>query len=396
MHIPFESSPRSSLGIEWELQLVDRETRQLRSGANEILAAMAPGGEDHPKAKHELLQSTIEVITGVSTTVEEAMADLAGTIDDVRTEADKLGLGLMCAGTHPMTDWATQEFSPNPRYQALLDKTQWLARQLQIFGVHVHVGVRSPEKSIPILNALTVYLPHFLALSASSPYWIGHDTGLASSRSKVFEGLPTAGLPFQLSGWPQFEEYMDTLIKTGTIDSIKEVWWDIRPHPTYGTVELRICDGLTTLEEVGMVAALAHCLVDTFDRELDKGYTLPMPKGWVMRENKWRAARYGLDADIIFGENNEVRPLREALTELVSELAPAAERLGCSEQLALVQDVVDHGASYQRQRAVAAASGGDLTAVVDSLLTEFETNERSCLPVLHVPQTPGAPGAAAS
>ncbi len=395
MHIPFESSSRSSLGIEWELQLVDRETRQLRSGAIEILEAMAPEGDEHPKAKQELLQSTIEVITGVCTTVEEAMADLAGTIEDVRTEADKLGLGLMCAGTHPTTDWATQEFSPNPRYQALLEKTQWLARQLQIFGVHVHVGVRSPDKSIPILNALTGYIPHFLALSASSPYWIGHDTGLASSRSKVFEGLPTAGLPFQLSGWPQFEEYMDTLIKTGTIDSIKEVWWDIRPHPTYGTVELRICDGLPTLAEVGMVAALSHCLVDTFDRELDKGYTLPMPKGWVMRENKWRAARYGLDADIIHGENNEVRPLREALAELVRELQPAAERLGCSEQLALVHDLVEQGASYQRQRAVAAASGGDLTVVVDSLLTEFETGERSCLPALDAPQGPGVPGAVA-
>ncbi len=124
---------------------------------------------------------------------------------------------MLCAGTHPMTDWATQEFSPGERYQALLDKTQWLARQLQIFGVHVHVGVRSPEKSIPIVNALTTYIPHFLALSASSPYWIGHDTGLASSRSKVFEGLPTAGLPFQLADWAEFEQYMETLIKTGTI-----------------------------------------------------------------------------------------------------------------------------------------------------------------------------------
>jgi len=394
VHIPFESSPRSSLGIEWELQLVDRETRQLRSGANEILAAMSPGGGEHPKAKHELLQSTIEVITGVCSTVEEAMADLAGTIVDVRSEADALGLGVMCAGTHPTTDWATQEISPNPRYHAMLDKMQWLARQLQIFGVHVHVGVRSPDKVIPILNALTDYIPHFLALSASSPYWIGHDTGLASSRSKVFEGLPTAGLPFQLSGWPQFEEYMDTLIKTGTIDSIKEVWWDIRPHPTFGTVELRICDGLPTLGEGGMVAALAHCLVDTFDRELDKGYTLPMPKGWVMRENKWRAARYGLDAEVIHGDSNEVRPLREALAELVGDLQPAAERLGCTDQLALVQDVVEQGASYQRQRAVAAASGGDLTAVVDSLVSEFETGERSCLSATG-PQGPGAPGAVA-
>ena len=395
MHIPFESSARSSLGVEWELQLIDRETRQLRSGSLEILMALSPDGGEHPKAKHELLQSTIEVITGICGTVDEAMGDLAATIDDVRTEADKLGLGLMCAGTHPLTEWSSQELSPNPRYFALLDKMQWLARQLQIFGVHVHVGIRSPEKVIPILNALTTYIPHFLALSASSPYWIGHDTGLASARSKVFEQLPTAGLPFQLSGWGQFEEYMETLIKTKTIDSIKEVWWDIRPHPTFGTVELRICDGLSTLGEIGMVAALSQCLVEIFDRELDKGYTLPMPKGWVMRENKWRAARHGLDAEIIYGENNDTRPLRVELDELVPELQPTAERLGCFEQLSMVNDILVEGASYQRQRAVAAASGGDLTAVVDSLLLEFETGERSCLPRLEpVTGESGAPGAA--
>ena len=393
MHIPFESSPRSSLGVEWELQLVDRETRQLRSGAAPILRAMSPDGHEHPKAKFELLQSTIEVITGICGTVDEAMADLAGTIDEVRAEADKHGLGLMCSGTHPITEWSTQELSPNQRYYDLLDKMQWLARQLQIFGVHVHVGIRSPQKVIPILNALTTYIPHFLALSASSPYWIGHDTGLASARSKVFEQLPTAGLPFQLTGWGQFEEYMETLIKTRTIASIKEVWWDIRPHPTFGTVELRICDGVSTLGEIGMIAALSQCLVDMFDRELDRGYTLPMPKGWVMRENKWRAARHGLDADIIFGENNDVRPLREALAELVDELRPAADRLGCTEQIMLVHDILEGGASYQRQRAVAAASGGDLTAVVDSLLAEFETGERNCLPKLEPSSAVGKPGA---
>ncbi len=144
-----------------------------------------------------------------------------------------------------------------------------------------------------------------------------------------------------------------------------------------------------------MVAAMTQCLVDTFDRELDKGYTLPMPKGWVMRENKWRAARYGLDAEIIYGDTHKVRPLREALAELVQELAPAADRLGCTEQLALVNDVLTNGASYQRQRAVAAASGGDLTAVVDSLIEEFETGERSCLPALDQPVGQGAPGALA-
>ncbi|MCW2616679.1 MAG: glutamate--cysteine ligase [Frankiales bacterium] len=369
MQIPFHSSPTSSLGVEWELQLVDRETRQLTSGANEILERLSPDGE-HATAKHELLQSTIEVITGVCTTVPEAMADLSSTISQLVPLAHERGLGLMCAGTHPVTDWQTQQISGDPRYSKLVEDMQWLARRMQIFGVHVHVGVRSPDKAIAIVNALSAYMPHFLALSASSPYWVGGDTGLASARSKVFEGLPTAGLPHQLADWAQFETYMETLIKTGTIASIKEVWWDIRPHPTYGTVELRICDGLPTIAEVGMVAALSQCLVDLLDRELDKGYTLPTPRRWVVQENKWRAARYGLDAEIIVGQDG-VQPVRDALRELVSDLRSTADRLGCSAEIDHVEQVLESGASYQRQRAVAAASGGDLTAVVDSLLAEF-------------------------
>lgn len=371
MRIPFESSATSTLGVEWELQLVSSATRQLTSGASEILAELSPGGE-HPTAKHELLESTIEVITGICSTVAEATADLAGTIAQLRPLAEARDLKLMCAGTHPLTDWATQTISPSPRYAKLVEDMQWLARQLQIFGVHVHVGVRSPEKVIPIVNALTAYVPHLLALSASSPYWIGHDTGLASARSKVFEGLPTAGLPYQLGGWDEFERYMETLLSTGTIGSIKEVWWDIRPHPTFGTVELRICDGLPTMQEIGMVAALSQCLVDQLDRELDKGYTLPTPKGWVVRENKWRAARYGLDATIIRGEDEQTVPVRDALRELVHDLGPTSQRLGCVEELAAVEAQLKTGASYQRQRAVAAAHDGELTAVVDSLIAEFD------------------------
>ncbi|MCW2534620.1 MAG: glutamate--cysteine ligase [Modestobacter sp.] len=372
MQIPFHSSERASLGVEWELQLVDPGTRELTAGANEILAEITPDGlDEHPKAKHELLQSTIEIITGICTTVAEAKADLAGTLAEVVAAADRHGLALMCAGTHPITDWQTQQISPKERYLQLVEKMQWLARRLQIFGVHVHVGVRSPDKVIPIVNALSQYVPHFLALSASSPYWIGADTGLASARSKVFEGMPTAGLPYQLSGWDRFEEYMETLISTHAIDSVREVWWDIRPHPDFGTVELRICDGLPTLTEVGAVAALSQCLVEQFDRELDRGYTLPVPASWVLRENKWRAARYGLDADIVVDEKGTVRPVRQAIAELVEELAPTAKRLGCAEELADVLRILDLGASYQRQRAVAAAHDGDLRPVVDSLLAEM-------------------------
>lgn len=372
MQIRFTSSERASLGVEWELQLVDRETRQLTSGANEILAELTPeGAEEHPKAKHELLQSTIEIITGICGTVAEAKADLAGTLAEVVEAADRRGLGVLCAGTHPITDWQTQDISPKERYAQLVEKMQWLARRLQIFGVHVHVGVRSPDKIIPIVNALTQYVPHFLALSASSPYWVGADTGLASARSKVFEGMPTAGLPYQLSGWDGFEDYMETLISTHAIESVREVWWDIRPHPDFGTVELRICDGLPTLDEIGAVAAMSQCLVERFDREIDRGYTLPVPPSWVLRENKWRAARYGLEAEIIVDERGTVRPVREALTDLVDDLMPTAKRLDCATELGDVLRILEVGGSYQRQRAVAAAHDGRLEPVVDSLLAEL-------------------------
>lgn len=374
VHIPFQPSERSSLGIEWELELVDRDTRQLTSGASEILAEITPvPGEEHPKAKHELLESTIEIITGICSTVAEAREDLAGTLKEVQVAAAKRNLGVMCSGTHPITDWTTQEISPNPRYEQLVEQMQWLARRLQIFGVHVHVGIRAPEKSIPINNALMMYIPHFLALSASSPYWVGSDTGLASARSKVFEGLPTAGLPYALSGWDAFEDYMETLISSNTIESIREVWWDIRPHPNFGTVELRICDGIPTLDEIGVVAAMAQSLVEALDRQLDQGYTLPQPRMWLVRENKWRAARYGLDAEIVVDDRGQsVKPIKEAILDLAEDLEPIARKLGCAEELMQVERLLERGASYQRQRAVAAAHDGDLTAVVDSLLDEME------------------------
>lgn len=374
MHIPFQPSERSSLGIEWELELIDLDTRELTSGATEILDEIAPvPGEEHPKAKHELLESTVEVITGVCSTVAEAREDLAGTVKDVQAAAQRRNLGVMCSGTHPFTDWTTQQISPNERYEQLVEQMQWLARRLQIFGVHVHVGVRAPEKSIPINNALMMYIPHFLALSASSPYWMGSDTGLASARSKVFEGLPTAGLPYALSGWDAFEEYMETLISSNTIESIREVWWDIRPHPNFGTVELRICDGIPTLDEISVVAALAQSLVESLDRQLDKGYTLPQPRMWLVRENKWRAARYGMDAEIVVDDRGQsVRPVKEAILDLAEDLEPIARKLGCAEELMQVESIIDKGASYERQRRVADDNDGDLKAVVDSLLREMD------------------------
>jgi len=373
VQIDFNASAGSSLGIEWELELVDRTSGELVSAASDILTELsAPyGGGEHPKAKHELFESCIEVITGICTRVDEALDDLQRTVDEVAAAADRRSIDLMCSGTHPTSDWGDQIVSPKERYGRLVDSMQWLVRRLQIFGVHVHVGVRSSDKVMPIVNALSMYVPHFLALSASSPYWVGVDTGLASVRSKVFEGLPTAGLPYQLRGWQDFERFMGTLVESRTIASVKEVWWDIRPHPEFGTVELRICDGIPTLAEVGMVASLAQCLVERFDGQLDRGYTLPMPHEWIVRENKWRAARYGLDAEIITDDSGATASLRREIEDLCADLGPTAARLGCTEQLSTVDLVLAKGGSCQRQRAVASASDGSLRAVVASLVEEF-------------------------
>ncbi|HEV7888407.1 MAG TPA: glutamate--cysteine ligase [Acidimicrobiales bacterium] len=366
MRIDFNSSDRSSLGVEMELAMVDRAGGQLVSVATDLLGEL-----QHPWAKHELLECCVEIVTDVCTTVGEARADLEGTLAEVRAAADRRDAEVMCAGTHPFSDWADQQISPDPRYHALVEEMQWMARQLQIFGIHVHVGIRSPDKAIAIANALAGYIPHFLALSASSPYWMGTDTGLASARSKVFEGLPTAGLPYQLDGWPEFEQFMTTLVCANAIRTIREVWWDIRPHPNFGTVELRICDGAPTMAEVAAVAALGQCLVDWMDSLLDRGYTLPLHRAWIVKENKWRSARHGMAAEIVVGEDGSLRPLREAVAELVEELRPVARRLGCEDELAAVMAMAARP-SYQRQREVV-ADGGTVQDVVQSLVAELKS-----------------------
>jgi glutamate---cysteine ligase / carboxylate-amine ligase len=370
--IRWNPSRGPTLGIEWELQLIDRRTKLLRQDAREVLAAL-PGRDEsgeHPKARHELMQSTVEVVTGVCSTVSEAKRDLSATISQLQRITAARGTMLACAGTHPVSDWRDAEMAPIQRYAELVEQLQWLARRIQTFGVHVHVGIRDGSKAIPIVNALAAYLPHFLALTASSPYWSGQDTGLASSRAVVFGGLPNSGPPHLLADWSEFEYYMDTLLRAGTIRSIKEVWWDIRPHPDFGTLEIRMFDGVPTLREVGMAAALSQSLVQLFDAQLDRGYRLPCPAVWVMHDNKWRATRYGLDADVITDDSGSTAPLRDELYELAHELEPVAARLGCAAELGVVWDVLDRGASYERQRAIV-EKGGDLDSVVDALATEF-------------------------
>ncbi|MFI0353785.1 glutamate--cysteine ligase [Actinomadura sp. 9N407] len=372
MAIDFNPSSGATLGVEWELQLVDAETRFLRQDAREVLAALPSlsQGGDIPKIRHELMESTVEIVTGICNTVGEAKQDLAATVAELRAAAAVRGITLACTGTHPISDWRDAVMAPMKRYAELIEQMQWLARRIQTFGVHVHVGVSHVDRAIPIVNALSAYLPHFLALTASSPYWSGSDTGLASSRAVVFGQLPTAGPPHLLDDWAAFEDYMDTLLRAGTIRSIKEVWWDIRPHPDFGTVEIRMFDGIPTLREVGMAAALCQSLVTLFEQQLDRGYTLPRPAAWVVRDNKWRATRYGLDAIVITDDTGSTAPLRDDLYELIRELEPVADRLGCAEELKVAGEVLEHGAPYERQRAIR-AEGGSVPDLVDAAIMEL-------------------------
>lgn len=371
MAIQFNPSRGATLGVEWELQLVDRQTRHLRQDAKEVLAAVPDLSDgQRPKAMHELMQSQIEIVTDVCHTVAEAVQDLKKSIARLSEVVEPMGIALACTGTHAISDWRDAVYAPSQRYAELVEDLQWLAWRIQTFGVHVHVGVQDRDKVIPIVNALAAHLPHFLALTSSSPFWGGQDTGLASSRAIVFGSLPTAGPPHLLANWAEFEDYMDTLLHAGTIRSIKEVWWDIRPHPDFGTIEIRMFDGIPTPREVGMVAALCQCLVTRFDQQLDRGYTLPHPMAWVVRDNKWRATRYGLDADVITDDRGSTAPMRDMLYELQRELEPVAERLGCIEELGVMSEVLEHGNSSERQRAIM-SGGGTLEEVVDATIIEF-------------------------
>lgn len=372
MHIPFAQSERSTVGIEWELALVDADSGDLRQVAETVLAAVRPaGGGEHPHIRQELLLNTVEVVSGVCHSVGQAGADLNRSIAEIRTITDPLRVELMCAGTHPFARWTHQKVTDKERYATLIDRTQWWGRQMLIYGVHVHVGIEDRDKVLPISRAMLTYFGHFQSLSASSPFWGGKDTGYASNRALMFQQLPTAGLPFQFETWDQLESYTDDMMRTGVIDAFDEIRWDLRPSPKFGTLEVRICDGSPTLSEVLSLAALTHCLVEYFSTELDAGRELPTIPAWFAQENKWRAARYGMEAILILNKAGDEDLIAHEVPRLLTMLEPVAERLDCRAELAGLQDIVDVGASYQRQREIAANTDGGLDTVVQSLVKEM-------------------------
>lgn len=372
MRLPFAPSARSSVGLEWELMLADRETGDLAPRAPEILELVEEAtAHERFTVTGELLTNTVEVTSGVGHTVAEAVDDIADAIGALREQTEPRGLEMLCAGSHPFAQWYDQEVTDKTRYHKLIERTQWWGRNMMIWGIHVHVGVDDADKVIPIVNALTVFLPHLQALSASSPFWAGERTGYASNRALVFQQLPTAGLPWQLDRWEDFEEYLNDMVRTGVMADASEVRWDIRPAPRWGTVEIRACDGMSTLPELAAVAALAQTLVERFSRILDAGGELPGIPPWYARENKWRAARYGLDARVIVDRQGTQLPVRDHLRATMEELADIAVELKCAREFAGLETILATGGSSARQLAVAEAADGDLRAVVQHLIREF-------------------------
>jgi len=354
--------------------LADQATGDLVPEGPALLAALE---EDSSLERYtvtgELLTNTVEVTSGIGDTVAAAVDDIADAIAAVRTYTDPHGVDLLCAGSHPFAQWYDQSVTDKTRYHKLIERTQWWGRNMMIWGIHVHVGVEDVNKVFPIINALAVYLPHLQALSASSPFWAGERTGYASNRALVFQQLPTAGLPWPLQDWSEFEGYLDDMVGTGVMRDATEVRWDIRPAPRWGTIEVRACDGMSTLPELAAVAALVQVLVERFSRRLDEGLPLDTIQPWFIRENKWRAARYGLDARVIVDHEGTQRPVAEHLRETLSEVADIAVELKCARELAGIQAILTEGASYARQLAIADAADGDLREVVRHLVGEFRS-----------------------
>lgn len=378
MPITFGKSDQGTIGIEWELALLDAQNLDLAPRAPEILAALGDSETGHYRA--EFMDHIIEIVTGVHASVPEAVDELRTLMTALQAEAAKRGLEVLSTGTHPFAKVADAQIGDNPRYQEIRRRVAYWADRLVICGTHVHVGLDSVQKALPIVQGLTVYMPHMLTLSASSPFWQGTHTGYASHRTMLFQQLPSAGLPPGIDDWDRFERYFDDLVSAGMVKETNEIRWDIRPSPRFGTVENRVLDGAPTLREIGTLAAFTQCTVEWLSRRLEAGARMPRLDPWLVRENKWRAARYGLDADVIVpGARPTERPMRESLHIGLEVLTPVAADLGCAAELEFAADLIEHGPSYVRQQEVYDRTG-DLKDVVAALVAEAWRGEPSFAP----------------
>ena len=352
MNIPeenFARSPEPTLGVEWEVALVDPVTWDLVPRGAELIDVVRAS---HPSVhlEKEFLQNTVELVTGVCRTVPEAMGDLRASLSAVREAADSMDVRLWASGGHPFTDFRKNPVSAKESYSEIINRTQYWGQQMLLWGTHVHVGISHEERVWPIINALMTKYPHLLAISACSPGWEGLDTGYASNRTMLYQQLPTAGMPYQFENWEQWKSYMRDQAISGVINHTGSMHFDVRPASKWGTVEVRISDAASNLRELSAIVALTHCLVVHYDRMIDAGEQLPTLQPWHVAENKWRGARYGMDALVITSRETDERWIKDELADLLVELAPLSEELGCARELQLVQEIIDSGAGYERQR----------------------------------------------
>jgi glutamate---cysteine ligase / carboxylate-amine ligase len=359
-----------NIGIEEEYQTIDPETRDLRS---HIGTELLPEGMRvlRESVKAEMHQSVVEVGTGICANVKEAKEELYGLRKTIIELARVNGLNVAASGTHPFADWSKQDIFPDARYDTIVQDLQQVARENLIFGLHVHIGMRDREAGVHIMNTVRYFLPHILALSTNSPFWVGMNTGLKSYRSKIFDKFPRTNLPDTFTSWAEFENYVNLLIKTNCIDNAKKIWWDIRPHPFYPTLEFRVCDVPMRIDETIALVALMQATVAKIHKLHTMNQDFRLYSRALLMENKWRAVRYGIEGKLIdFGKQVEV-PLRDLIMEYLDFIDDVVDELGSRDEINYIHTILKNGTGADRQLKVYHKTGS-LPAVVDYIIAETQ------------------------
>ncbi len=358
--ITFRHNDRPTVGIELELGLIDGQTMALSSAYGLINARLTADGHqdaDQTQYKPELMQCVLEINTKVCETIGDAERDLSQKLQIVQAATDSLGLRLWWGATHPFSQWGDQRITPDERYLQLVSLLQDMARRLVTFGLHVHVGVDSGDKAVMICDRIMRHLPTLLALSVSSPFWEGRDTGLHSHRSKIMEGLPTAGLPTLMRNWSEYVWLVNHMIDTGFINTIREIWWDVRPHHKFGTVEVRICDMPGSLLDTLAIASFIQCLVKYLSDKIDQGTYQHDSHPMMVQQNKWRAARFGNRAILVDTYTYQTAPVADMVNIIVGKLRPTAVELGCEPYLERCLELANQPSAAQKQLDILAETG---------------------------------------
>lgn len=359
----FNGNAQPTLGVELELGLVDAQSMELANDCSKLIEFL---DNEQGVYKPELMQCCIEINSGICNTVDDVRVDLTSKLEQVQGAVDQLGLQLWWGATHPYSMWKDQVVTPTDRYLDLVNLLQEMARRLVTFGLHVHVGVDSGDKAVMICDRIMQHLPTLLALSCSSPMWECRDTGLHSHRSKIMEGLPTAGLPTLMRNWSEYVWLVSHMVDTGFINTIREIWWDVRPHNNFGTVEVRVCDMPGRLTDVLALTAFIQCLVKSLSDQIDDGQYQHDCHPMMVRQNKWRACRFGNQAKLVNSYTYEVQTVSEIVRTLLPILAPAAEELNCTHYLEDVQRLADDPDWATMQREIA-KSNDDRSVIVREL-----------------------------